>query len=230
MTRLRPPAARQVARALRGALRHLRVRTLPRGWLSPVDQYRRDGWDTLITEGFNLDADATVLDFGGYVGNWSATIRSLYGCRVHIFEPVPQFTRELSRRFKGDLRVHIHPFAVGISARDEVFNVAKDETGAFAHGSRQPVSFVAAKHLEQILPPVVDLAAINIEGGEYELIEALDGAGRLRNIQRLIVQFHPLPSRGEAERRRKESRLRLEQTHELIWNYDFVWEYWKKMP
>lgn len=231
-TRLPPPSplsvARQVVHALRAALQHIRVRTLPRRWLSPIECYRRDGWDRLITEDFNLGAGATVLDFGGYVGNWSAKIQELYGCCVHIFEPVPQFTLELARRFKDDPRVQIHPFAVGISARHEVFNVAKDETGLFALGSRQPVCFVAAKHLEKILPPVVDLAAINIEGGEYELIEALDGADWLRNIERIVVQFHPVPSRAEAERRRKELRLRLAQTHELIWSYDFVWEYWEK--
>lgn len=225
-----PPPARRFVRALRGALQHLRVRAFPKAWLSPVDQYRRDGWNTLITEGFNLDADATVLDFGGYVGNWAATILSLYGCHVHLFEPVPQFARELSRRFDGNPRVQIHTFAVGISARDEVFSVASDETGAFAQGSRQLVSFVAAEHLEKILPPAVNLAAINIEGGEYELIEALGGTGRLRNIQHLVVQFHAVPNRQVAERRRQESHIYLQRTHDLCWSYDFVWEYWRRKP
>ena len=219
--------ARRVARALRGALRYLRVRTLPRRWLSPVDQFRRDGWNTLITEGFDLDADATVLDFGGYVGNWSAKILALYGCNIHIFEPVPEYIHELRLRFGQDPRVQIHPFAVGLSARTEVFNVAKDGTGQFAQGSRQPVSFVAADLLDDFLPPSVNLAAINIEGGEYELIEALDGAGRLGSIQDVVIQFHAVPNRREAERKRNDSRLRLQQTHNLCWSYDFVWEYWK---
>ena len=213
---------------LRQAFRNVRVQALPKIWLSQVDQYRRDGWNLLITEGFELTPESTVLDFGGLFGDWSAEILLRYGCQVHIFEPVPQFADHLVRRFAGDSRVKIHPFAVGLSDREEVFNVAGDETGAFADGLRQSVLFVAAKRLDQVLPPVADLAAINIEGGEYELIPALALAGRLGSIENLVIQFHPLPNRPEAENRREESREYLRRTHNLKWSYDFVWEYWEK--
>lgn len=221
-------AARRVARSLRQTLRHLRVQALPRIWLSQVDQYRRDGWNLLITEGFDLTPDSIVLDFGGFVGDWSAEILLRYGCQVHIFEPVPQFADQLVGRFAGDSRVRIHPFAVGLSDREEVFNVAGDETGVFADGLRQSVLFVAAEHLTKVLPPVADLAAINIEGGEYELIPALALAGTLGNIENLVIQFHPLPNRPEAENRREEAREYLRRTHNLGWSHDFVWEYWTK--
>lgn len=227
---LQSTAAWEVARALRQSLGRMRVNATPRRFLSPVDQYRRDGWNTLITEGFTLVPDAIVLDFGGFLGDWSAEILLRYGCCMHIFEPVPQFSDQLASRFAGDSRVRVHPFAVGMSDRQEVFNVAGDETGAFAHGLSQSVLFVAAERLENFLPATADLAAINIEGGEYELIPALAQVGRLRNIENVVVQFHPLPNRVEAEGRREEARRCLRRTHDLCWSYDFVWEYWKKRP
>jgi len=72
----------------------------------------------------------------------------------------------------------------------------------------------------------VDLLKINIEGGEYELLESIVEdeylISRIKNIQ---VQYHTFV-KNHVERR-SFINSNLEKTHTRTWNYDWVWENWK---
>jgi hypothetical protein len=39
---------------------------------------------------FDPSPDGVVLDVRGYEGQWASDIFARYGCRIHVFEPVPQ--------------------------------------------------------------------------------------------------------------------------------------------
>ena len=66
---------------------------------------------------------------------------------------------------------------------------------------------------------------INIEGGEYDLLEHLIETGFVKNIFDLQIQFHDfIPNaRGRMENIQK----KLKKTHKLSYQYEFVWESWK---
>ena len=70
----------------------------------------------------------------------------------------------------------------------------------------------------------VDLLKLNIEGGEYDVLERLLDTGRMASIDCLMVQFHEWLDR--ATWRRFRIRQRLRRTHREVWNYPFVWEQW----
>ncbi len=72
--------------------------------------------------------------------------------------------------------------------------------------------------------PLIDLAKVNIEGGEYDLLPAFDEAGVLPRLRMLQVQFH-LFAPADIERRNA-IRATLSRTHNCDWSYDFVWEQW----
>ncbi len=74
----------------------------------------------------------------------------------------------------------------------------------------------------------VALAKINIEGGEYELLERLIATGRIRSIENLQVQFHNFWP--EAASRMRAIQDALAATHEPTYQYRFVWENWKRRP
>ena len=80
--------------------------------------------------------------------------------------------------------------------------------------------FIAGQSISRI-----DLMKINIEGGEYDLLEHLIDSGVIGAIADVQVQFHDFVP--HAEKRMEEIQRRLSETHELTWQYKFIWENWK---
>ena len=65
---------------------------------------------------------------------------------------------------------------------------------------------------------------MNIEGGEYDLIEHIIQQNLISNIRNLQIQFHRIDSDSPARYKNIVEQLSL--THTQIWNYQFVWESW----
>ena len=72
----------------------------------------------------------------------------------------------------------------------------------------------------------IDLIKINIEGGEYEVLESLLEAGMISIFKNLQIQFHDFII-DNAEERMKNIQIQLSKTHEITYQYNFVWENWK---
>jgi hypothetical protein len=72
----------------------------------------------------------------------------------------------------------------------------------------------------------IDLIKINIEGGEYDLLEYMIREGLAQQCSDIQVQFHRFVPR--ADERRRAIRTALGQTHHLTYDYPFVWENWRK--
>jgi FkbM family methyltransferase len=202
----------------------------------------REPWTVVFYEGFKrwkrdgmaarwmlhpkLGPDSLVFDFGGFEGNWTADIHASYGCAAYVFEPHPAFAARLSQRFSANPSITIHPIALG--SHDGTLNLSDDgdasssfrEAKSTVSGPLQSVARFFAEHDV----PRIDLAKINIEGGEYDLLPALIDSGVIRRIVSLQVQFHLYSADDIA--RRDAIRQRLCETHDCDWNYDFVWEQW----
>jgi len=73
----------------------------------------------------------------------------------------------------------------------------------------------------------IDVLKINIEGGEYDLIDRLDQAGWLPRIRIVLVQFHEW--HPKAYRRRRTNRRALQRHHREVWGYPWVWEQWQRV-
>lgn len=195
----------------------------PDSSLSPFQKFIRDGYNRRLESDLQLTSDSVVFDFGGYVGDLSWRLHKLFHPQLHIFEPIPQFVAILRQRFEGLPNVTLHPFAIGDTDRRETFGIGAAGTGAFAQAQESiEVPFCSAKTVLPDLPQAIDLAVINIEGGEYELIPALHDCGFLSKIRKILIQFHWV---GECpETARNNCRSLLSATHDLEWSYDFIWE------
>lgn len=199
---------------------------LPNDRLTPWQRFIRDGHDTLLVRDLQLTPDSTVLDFGGYVGDYSAALAQRYGCRIHVFEPMHGFADQLRRRFSRESRVTIHECGIASQRENRVLHISQDATGAFASGEPHQVVFEAVDCLDVWTPGVIDLIHINIEGGEYELIPCLDNAGVLARAKRVIVQFHrtgPAP-----EESRQQCERILAKHYHTLWDYDWLWQAWRR--
>jgi hypothetical protein len=66
---------------------------------------------------------------------------------------------------------------------------------------------------------------INIEGGEYDLLNKIIDSGLIKNISIIHVQFHHFIPNAEIELKKIYTKLSL--THKPLYRYHFVWETWE---
>jgi FkbM family methyltransferase len=199
--------------------------SLPRSMLTPIRQYSRDGHNELLFRDLVLNSDSTVIDFGGYVGDFSEEIRRRFDSEIHIFEPMPIFSKALNVRFEFNNKIHVHSHAVGL-ARREIFLAPDGEaTSEFRGSDGLRCEMRALEETVLVEFSWVDVIAINIEGGEYELIQALDHSVILSKVGHLLIQFHKVGS--DHVERRSECVAILAKTHVLEWSYEYVWESWR---
>lgn len=201
--------------------------------------FRASARDPRLLIGADLPTDAVVLDVGAFSGDWTERIlerarsEGLSDLVVHAFEPVPNFADRLERRFGADRRVNIHRYGLGGS--DRATQLVVD-----GPGSSTVTSDVTGAALGRILVEIrdvdavfgslqvdrVDLAMINIEGGEFELIDRLHKTGWLGRIECVIVQFHEFAP--GAHRRRRRNHRQLSESHTCAWSYPWVYERWDR--
>lgn len=187
------------------------------------------GDQTLRVEFPELTPDSVVLDLGGYKGDWTAEITQRYDARVMIFEPLLGFHQQICQRFASNPKVQ--PFQCGLGARDETLEMhhSADGSGAFVQGQSEQVRILEVTlFLKQHAIERIDLLKVNIEGGEYELLEHLIATGDIRKVRKLQVQFHDFVP--DAIFRRARILQGLAQTHVRHWNFHFVWEEWAVKP
>ncbi len=106
-------------------------------------------------------------------------------------------------------------------------------TSEFKSGS-QPGFFGAAdlelRDVSTVLTTLgidhIDVMMVNIEGGEYELLDRLYETDWLPRIECVLVQFHEFAP--DAYRARRRNRRQLAKTHRCTWSYKWVFERWDR--
>ncbi|MEM7514286.1 MAG: FkbM family methyltransferase [Bacteroidota bacterium] len=196
--------------------------------------YKIQGDNSLRVE-YPLFDNSVVWDVGGFRGDWAAEILARYGCHLSIFEPVSAFGEILEKRFGRNQKVQL--FFYGLSGKNEKVNFNVIEESSTSLLSKEPTKWqdqsfeeVELKSFSDCLahhsPEGIDLIKVNIEGGEYDLLEHIlekDLASKIKFIQ---VQFHNFIP--DAEKRMKSIQNKLRETHELTYQYPFVWESWAR--
>ncbi|MEQ1695740.1 MAG: FkbM family methyltransferase [Hyphomicrobiaceae bacterium] len=194
-----------------------------------VHRWFRCRGDETLRLSYDLNEDSTVIDLGGYKGDFADAIYNRYGSTVYLFEPVRDFYDACDQRFASNPKIHC--FNYGLSASSGQFSISAEADGssvvkASATGGEETVrieSFAATAGdlgLTQI-----DLIKINIEGGEYDVLPAIIVSGWIGKIRNVQVQFHDFIP-GAIEKRQK-IRDDLLRTHMESWCFPFVWESWR---
>jgi FkbM family methyltransferase len=194
------------------------------------DRWFKDRGDSTLRLDYPLDPSSIVFDVGGFRGDFAAQIHERYQCQIHVFEPVKQYYNEIKRRFSQKPQIKVHPFGLGAKNQEILINL-QDDGSSFVKKSEGSSSEVARiisiqDFLEQHTIPRIDLLKVNIEGGEFELLDSLLDTGLIQLVEHLQVQFHLFVP--DATRRRGLLRKRISITHELTYDYYFIWENWKK--
>lgn len=178
---------------------------------------------------YDLPARPVVFDLGGFEGDWTSEIAARYQARIEIFEPHPVFADNIRKRFRSNSDINIHVF--GLGARDEKLNLGTDAESTSTFKTQDKISVVevdlkkAKDFINQGNFQQVDLVKINIEGGEYELLEHLIEEGLITKFKELQIQFHHFVP--DAMARMKSIQNELSKTHELTYQFEFLWENWR---
>lgn len=195
-----------------------------------VARWFADNGDETLRLEYELDENSLVFDLGGYKGQWASDIYAMYGCYIHVFEPVEEFARKIEKRFSKNRKIIVHHF--GLADKNQTVRIGLDQDGSsiFKPGKRLVEAKLvrAADFMQQNGILVIDLMKINIEGGEYDLLEHLIDTGLVANIHNIQVQFHDFVP--DAEHRMQKIQAALTQTHYLTYQYPLVWENWRIKP
>ncbi len=193
-----------------------------------IRRWRSDKGDQTLRLDYDLNSDSVVMDLGGYRGEWADEIHARYGCTVHVFEPVKSFAEGIAARFEGNTAIHVHGCGLGSHTRTERIGLSADASSIFQNdGALETIELVdAAQWFSAHRIETVDLMKINIEGGEYELLERLLDSSLASHVHNIQVQFHNIAPDSEA--RMNAILARLQATHQPTYQYHFVWENWER--
>ncbi len=174
--------------------------------LGPEQEY----WQKLGLEhtryNYALESTDTVLDIGSYRGEFSNKIKEKYGCHVECFEALDNRAAWL---FDGEIEMG------GQYLYTSLFNT----------DNRQKYKCV---DIARFIDKEIALVKINIEGGEYQLIQYMISKGLMKFIKHLQIQFHIVESFNWRYRYEKIC-TELSFTHKISWRYPFVWESWERL-
>jgi len=192
-----------------------------------IPWYEIDGDQTLRLY-YDLDDNSIVFDVGAYRGDWACQIFSMYGSNIYIFEPVKELADFARKRFLKNRKIIVCQFGLSdktelkkISLEGNASSVFKNTDGNFEIIQlKRAIDFMNENKINAI-----DLMKINIEGGEYDLLEHLIETGFVSKIGNIQVQFHDFIQ--DAESRMRNIQEGLGKTHYLTYQYEFVWENWK---
>lgn len=185
--------------------------------------------DSSLRLEYPLRETSVVLDLGGYHGDWAAKIHERYSSVIYIFEPVPMFAELIRARFKNAPNIRVCNYGVAAEDVSASISVSEDSSSTIrSFGSRKIE--IELRDIVRVVGAIgvsrIDLIKINIEGGEFALLRRLIDSGLIVNIVDIQVQFHEFVPDAWALRRT--IREDLARTHQLTYDFPFVWENWKK--
>jgi FkbM family methyltransferase len=195
------------------------------------DWHREDGvgqfWRNLPAT-----ADDIAIDAGGHLGDWTAQLICQYGCRVIVFEPVAEYCARIRERFARNARIKIVEAGLAAGNREVSFVLDGLASSAFPARKTGKSASVQLVDVGEVFAKneLVDVACMkmNIEGGEYELLERMLELNLTRVVRSYLIQFHATVPDHEARHQR--IRVGLAKTHRLVFEYPHVWERWDAKP
>ena len=196
-------------------------------FLLSARKWFKDKGDETLRLDYDLNQDSVVFDIGGYEGAFSEKIFNKYQSNIYIFEPVKSFYKTIYNKFKDIEKIRLYHFGLSDITKELEISLSDDASSIHINTDRKEKIklYSIVEFIEQNNIVKIDLMKINIEGGEFDLLPALLDHNIITNIDNLQIQFHKFIE--NAEIKRENIRNQLSKTHELTYDYYFIWENWR---
>lgn len=189
--------------------------------------YESDGDNTCYCVWDDLGKDAVVFDVGAYEGAWLERMAIEYDdYRLCGFEPASRAFVIAQQKLSEFDNVLVHNFGLGAECGTYPLYDCQRDSATFVGGldpyiDAEMVSI--AKFLQDERIEKVALMALNIEGGEFELLPFLTSTGKIERIERIMIQWHSIFPNAREQQLLIQTALA--KTHEMTWNHG-AWEAW----
>lgn len=181
-------------------------------------RWKEEKGDETYALDWPLNKSSLVWEIGGYEGRWAKQMYDRFACKIHIFEPQDWAVKKLYELFKDASGVIVHNH--GLWVRDCSLPMREYETDGASivkpTDFNNDIYFAPMKTIDTFLVDEVDVALMNIEGGEYILIPYLIGTGLIKRFKHFWAQFHGFFDPDGAKGRRIREQMSL--THNVLWD------------
>jgi len=173
-----------------------------------------------------LTKDSIVFDVGGYKGEWTQVLKNKINCNYYIFEPVESFYNNIVKMYMNDKNVIVKNY--GLSNNTRTAYISLDGDASSINTNSKNVLPIKLVNINDTLESIdkIDLLKLNVEGEEFNILEAMIKSNTLNKCDNILVQFHRLVDNHEERRNKIVNEL--SKTHKRTFNFEFVWENWKK--
>lgn len=150
---------------------------------------------------YDLKPTDKCLDLGSYQMEWANEIIKRYGCKVECFDALDNKAAWVydGKIAMGDAFYYTSLYADKIDKEYWCVDIAK------------------------YLQEEIAVMKINIEGGEYVLLNYIIQKGLHKNVKNIQVQFHLIDGM-DCGKLHLDIYKELKKTHKLTWDYPFCWE------
>lgn len=193
-----------------------------------LGKFWRNGGNNLLFENLPVSTNGIVIDAGAFKGEWTNGIITRYGCKIIMFEPVPSLFFPLHSFYKKNSNVNVINAALGSKNLFLPISINNDSSSLFKKFNDQNTIDIQVLDISKFIfdNNIKELSCLklNIEGGEYEVLERLIETDLIKICKSILVQFHKQPDDYLSRMIKIEKSL--SKTHKLVWKYSFVWELW----
>lgn len=191
------------------------------------DKWFSSRGDETVMLDHNINENSHVVEIGGFKGVWVKQIVDKYNPYIHIFEPVQEYYTFLCKKFEDNPKIKI--YKLGISDKKDNVNISLIDDGSSLFSTSDKTEVIDLIPFDEMIEMLdlksIDLLQINIEGAEYDLLDFAITKNSLKDIQKILIQFHTNINNCEIRRKEIQSNL-VKLGFTKIFDYPFIWEGW----
>jgi FkbM family methyltransferase len=139
-----------------------------------------------------LNSNATIVDLGSHLGEFSSEISKMFGCNCYAVEAFPELytkiqTNGLIKKYNYAICKHNDSIIFSVSNNLEASHIIQKKDESKNSIIVQGITFkdfINKYHITNI-----DLLKIDIEGAEIDLFDSINDE-TLTNIKQLTIEFH----------------------------------------
>lgn len=181
----------------------------------------------------SLTNHSLVFDVGAYDGEYAIEVNKRYNCKIICFEPIHDFCQVISEKIKTYPNIALETFGLSSRSLTTTMNLADNASSLFrqlptGQDNDTAVDLVdISQYLLDNHINSVQLLKLNIEGGEYDVLNRLLSTSQITIFDSILVQFHHLDLTSLEKVRAIRKKL-ASFGYKCSFKYDFIWEYWSK--
>jgi hypothetical protein len=185
-------------------------------------------WDQKYLINHKLNNDSIIFEVWWYTWVFSDKMIELYDPIIYIFEPVQKYFDILIDKYKNNKKIKVFHF--WLSDKDSIAEISLLDDWSSIFKNNWEKNQIILKDIiwfleeEKLNDKKIDLISINIEWGEYQLLEKLLNFNS--NFNFIQVQFHDFVEDAKIKRD-KILNLLINKWYINAYSFPFVWEWFK---